>query len=126
MRMGARLREAREARDLTQREVAERLRVSKGSISAWENDRNRPLLDQFIELCRVYAVSADELLSEGSVQRPALGVSENQAVYPANADDFERRMLDLMRKLPPSKKRSVVEILEHLSSGNDPAPAPPE
>ncbi|MBB3814569.1 transcriptional regulator with XRE-family HTH domain [Xanthomonas arboricola] len=42
--IGARMRAAREAAKLSQLDVAAELGVTKGSLSAWQNDKNFPQL----------------------------------------------------------------------------------
>jgi len=43
--LGDRLRKAREGAELTQGEMAERLHVSRATISAWETDAHKPVRD---------------------------------------------------------------------------------
>ena len=63
MTIGARIREYREARQLTQQQLAERIGESRGSlISNYENGSSRPDCDKLTKLCVALSVSADELL----------------------------------------------------------------
>lgn len=59
---GARLRSARESKNLTQTELGERINIGSGSISQWERDAGLPRADHLMNLCRVLSVSADYLL----------------------------------------------------------------
>ena len=50
MEIGQKLREARQRRGLTQEELAERLRLSRQTISNWENERSYPDIMSLIAL----------------------------------------------------------------------------
>ena len=39
---------------LTQKEAAEKLDVSIGTVQNWESGKTAPTVDKFIELCRLY------------------------------------------------------------------------
>lgn len=59
---GYRLKNLRIQCRMTQAQVAERLRVSKSVISAYENDNRLPSYDILIKLARIYNVTTDFLL----------------------------------------------------------------
>jgi len=60
--IGARIRKYREARNLSQKELAEKLHISGSRISNWEQGINRPDADMIADLCSVLQVSPSELL----------------------------------------------------------------
>lgn len=60
--LGARLREARQAADLTQVELAARLDVTQGMVSAWERGDRIPRTMSIFRLAMALGVSADWLL----------------------------------------------------------------
>lgn len=66
MEVGAKLRQQRQQHDWTQAELAERLFVSVKTISNWENGRTVPDVEAMLQLSKVYAISLDDLLTEGS------------------------------------------------------------
>ena len=47
---------------LTQVEVAEKLGISIGTLSSWENYRLYPSIVKFSELAELYGVSSDDLI----------------------------------------------------------------
>ena len=59
---GQRLREIREDRGKSRKEIADLLKVSKAQISDIENGKSGTNLDRFYFLCEYYKVSADYLL----------------------------------------------------------------
>lgn len=56
---GLRLKELREAKQLSQTEVAVRLNVSRSTISGYEGNTTTPSLEQFTRLAILYNTSLD-------------------------------------------------------------------
>ena len=52
----------RKANELTQEQLAEKLDVSRQSISKWESGQGNPEIDNVIKLTEIYDVSADYIL----------------------------------------------------------------
>lgn len=52
------------SRDITQEALAERLMVSRQTISKWEMDAAVPEIDKAIELCKIFNCSLDNLFRE--------------------------------------------------------------
>ena len=52
---------ARINRNLTQKEVATKLNVSKKTVSSWENGRTFPGLDKIEAICELYGLSYDDI-----------------------------------------------------------------
>ena len=76
-KIGQKLRDARRAAGLTQESAAERLGVSRQTISNWENSRSYPDIVNVIELSDLYSVSLDELLKEDEAMMRHLETSTN-------------------------------------------------
>ncbi|MDI9469625.1 MAG: helix-turn-helix transcriptional regulator [Bacillota bacterium] len=64
MDVGTKLKEARRAVSMTQEEVAEKLGVSRQSISNWENGRTYPDIVSVVRMSELYNISLDALLKE--------------------------------------------------------------
>lgn len=62
MEIGKKLKEARLEAKLTQEQVAERLFVSRQTISNWENEKSYPDVVSVVKLSDLYSISLDELL----------------------------------------------------------------
>lgn len=62
MKIGDKLKKARMDKNLTQEEVAEKIFVSRQSISNWENNKTYPDIGNVIALSDLYQISLDELL----------------------------------------------------------------
>lgn len=64
MSLGNRLLNLRKKSNLSQEEVAEKLNVSRQTISKWETDGSTPDFDKILPLCNLYGITPDELLME--------------------------------------------------------------
>lgn len=63
MTIGERLLKYRKAKNMSQEEVAEKLDVTRQTISKWETDGSTPDFDKIIPLCELFEITADELLT---------------------------------------------------------------
>ena len=52
----------RQARKMSQVELAKELNVTKQSVSNWENDNIQPSVEMLIKIAQVFSVSTDYLL----------------------------------------------------------------
>lgn len=62
MEIGQKLRDVRVRSGLTQESVAEKINVSRQTISNWENEKSYPDIMSVIELSNLYSISLDDLL----------------------------------------------------------------
>ena len=62
MEIGKKLKNARIEAGLTQEKAAEKIDVSRQTISNWENEKSYPDIISVIALSELYSVSLDELL----------------------------------------------------------------
>lgn len=63
MSLGERLYELRKKKGLSQEEVAEKLNVTRQSVSKWETDESKPDFDKIVPICELYEITTNELLS---------------------------------------------------------------
>ena len=63
MNLGNSLFQARKKRGLSQEDVAEKLGVSRQTISKWETDETVPDIYQAKKMALLYGITLDELLS---------------------------------------------------------------
>ncbi len=62
--IGEKIRNLRKADNISQEELAEKLGVSRQSISLWENGQTQPSLENIIAIAEIFSVSTDVLLKE--------------------------------------------------------------
>jgi len=66
--IGSKLREIRISRNMSQKELAEKVNLTPGFISQMENNQIVPSITSFIQICEVLGVSASEILSENKTE----------------------------------------------------------
>lgn len=66
MEVGSKLKNARIGSGFTQEKVAEKIQVSRQTISNWENEKSYPDIISVIKLSDLYSISLDELLKGDS------------------------------------------------------------
>ena len=90
---GLRLRELREAKHLSQSDVASRLNVSRSTVSGYESNTTTPSLEQFTRLAILYNTSLDYMMGlDNRVCFYLDGLSENQ----------QKTILDVVNRLKQS------------------------
>lgn len=71
MTLGENLQRLRKARGLSQDEVAEKLFLTRQSVSKWENDGAEPGIENLKALARLYGVTVDDLVGAEEEKAPA-------------------------------------------------------
>ncbi len=111
---GNRLKDAREAIGLTQKELAERVGMSEQQIYRYESDKSDPTGEALSKLSRVLSVSVDYLL--GLVDNPKAQLREE------DLSPMERRLIQAVRT---GEINELFEVLARLSKkDNQPNIAP--
>ena len=67
MNLSKKIYELRKAHGMSQEQLAEKLNVSRQSISKWESGESSPEIERLIELSDVFDVSTDYLLKSSEV-----------------------------------------------------------
>lgn len=65
MTIGQRIAKLRTAEGISQEQLAEKLSVSRQSVSKWEIDQAFPQIDKILLMCELFGVTTDELLKGG-------------------------------------------------------------
>lgn len=85
MTLGERLYNLRKEKNLSQEEVAERLDVTRQTVSKWETDQSTPDFDKIVPICNLYNISTDELITGNKPQ----GSTENKTEENKTTDDSQ-------------------------------------
>ena len=79
MTIGEKITHLRIANKISQEQLAEKLGVSRQSVSKWEMDQSLPHIDKVLLICELFSVSADELLhNEVVIHRDTSGSSASE------------------------------------------------
>lgn len=80
---GSRLRMLRQAKNITQKQLADQLRLTKSVISAYETDLRLPSYDILIKLSAIFGVTTDYLL----------GVNHSQLIDISGLNEADSQMV---------------------------------
>ena len=75
------IRNYRKKNNMSQDELADKLNVSRQSVSLWENGQTQPTIDNIIALSKILNVSANELLGEEIENKEIHKKKNNKVVY---------------------------------------------
>ena len=91
MSIGKKLYELRKQKGLSQEEVADKLNVSRQTVSKWETDQSMPDFDKIVPICELYSITTDELLlgskkeetkiSEESTNKEEVSVNKRKRAF---------------------------------------------
>ena len=77
MNLGEKLFELRKSKNLTQDDVAEKLEVTRQTISKWETNQSTPDFDKIVPLCNLYEITPNELLMKERQKENSQNEQEN-------------------------------------------------
>ena len=97
MEIGKKLKNARIEAGLTQEKAAEKIDVSRQTISNWENEKSYPDIISVIALSDLYSVSLDELLKGD--QKMAEHLEESTNVVKSNKKLTGAILLNIIRMI---------------------------
>ncbi len=72
MTIGEKITRLRTAAGISQEQLAEKISVSRQSVSKWEMDQALPQIDKVLQLCELFDISADELLQDKIAIQPEI------------------------------------------------------
>ena len=97
MEIGKKLKNARIEAGLTQEKAAEKIDVSRQTISNWENEKSYPDIISVIALSDLYSVSLDELLKGD--QKMAEHLEESTNVVKSNKKLTGAILLNIIQRI---------------------------
>ena len=75
------IRKYRKSKHMSQDELAEKLEVTRQSISLWETGQTQPSLDNIIALAKLFDVSTDSLTLFAAFETPSDIFLKNSAIF---------------------------------------------
>ena len=99
VKIGQFIKAIRKEKDLTQREVAERLSISEKTVSKWETGNGLPEVGLMLPLCELLGISVNELLS---------GERLDEKRYFEKA---EQNIMSLMEEKAEAKKKLIMSVI---------------
>src|SRR5690606_13463459 len=77
-----RLKTEREKRNWSQTDLAEKIYVSRQSVSKWDTGKNYPSIEVIISLSALFGITIDELLRTDEELKEKVRWDEKQLAYP--------------------------------------------
>lgn len=102
--IGLILKNARENKNLTQKQVMELTGINRKSLSGYENNVAEPDLATFSKLAQLYGLSADEVLEIKPCLTAAVSISK-----------LDMKLLSAMEVLGEKRKKELLVQLEALA-----------
>lgn len=101
----------RKSRGWSQEELAERLNVSRQSVSKWESGISNPDLDKIVAMSTLFGVSTDYLLKDVTTEQ-----SEpiRDCVREDDEDDDDEEIIE--EEALPTREVTVAEVEEYLTA----------
>ena len=123
--MPIRLKELREEKGLTQKQVAEQFNVSVSCYAGWEQGYRHPNLNELIRLSRYFEVPADYLLGieDAPESRGYAGLYErrqprafkvSESTPAPDGSSARRKILKQIEELTESEAQAVITIINGI------------
>ncbi len=123
--IATRIKKLREDRNLTQKQVADAVKVSRVAVTKWENgDTENLKLCNLLNICKLFDVSIEGLISgkdeptQGKTQSEHLSKHGRDLLLKyATSDDQTKALVDIALKIENSKLNCLNgAILRHLDA----------
>ncbi|MFD6442967.1 helix-turn-helix domain-containing protein, partial [Peribacillus sp. NPDC060186] len=84
-----RLKKEREKRNWSQNDLAEKIHVSRQSVSKWETGKNYPSIEVLINLSDLFQITVDELLRSDEELKEKIIRESKQLAFPKRKMFFD-------------------------------------
>ena len=103
-----RLKELRLNSGITQKQLANHLRIAQNTLSYWENGKYEPDSENLTAIADYFDVSVDYLLGKTDIKKAP--VESDKGNRPA----MEREFMELFELLPAEKRKTIVAVMKSL------------
>lgn len=108
-----RIKEARKACGMSQKEVADILGINRSTIASYETGNSEPDIDTYIRLCKIYKADYVDILNKAY---------ELQPITQFTSTIEEEYIIEKLRDLQKEDKEIIVSLIERLSNTPDSKP----
>lgn len=109
MTLGEKIRAARKAKGMTQKELAAKIKAAHNSISNWENDQNNPDPNTIQHLCWALDVQPNYFLGDDE---------DSPSPDTVDFDDFTYAMHGFSGELTGENKAALLHMAQQLADAN--------
>jgi HTH-type transcriptional regulator/antitoxin HipB len=105
-RIGARLRDARRAAQLTQQDVADRIGVTQSQYNHYESGRTLISIDQLLKLEEIFGRSITFLVGK-------------EICFIADLPPLLQELVELTKKLDPDSQEQILDFAQYVANRKD-------
>lgn len=114
-----RLRQLRKQAGLSQQELADKMQVTKQTISQYERNVRKPDYDTILFFCDLFNVSADYLLGKADVTIRLLNSDELEMLSGGNRlSDDEQLLIQTFKALNKQGKEKIIDYISDISENS--------
>lgn len=107
-----RLKALRKKRGYSQQQMAQKLHLTQGAISQWENGLTVPAADQLLSLAEVFGVSVDEILRD---EQPEEKSAKKEA---PTGEALDNKLIEMLTSLTPDQVQRVMDFVAGMKATN--------
>ena len=96
MKFGDNLRKLRKSKNISQEDLAERVGVSRQSVSKWETGEAYPEMNNILELCKIFRCNIGELVNDNMIDLDSLDEDVKMSVVKFKAEK-QRKMKNVSK-----------------------------
>lgn len=104
--IGENIKKLRTAKNMTQTELAERINITKATVSSYENNTRMPSYDVLLKIASIFHVTTDNLL----------GFSNKYVVDVSNLNQRQRNIVNEIIRLYGYENEKIKELIDGDSS----------
>lgn len=105
-----RLKAIRKKRGYSQQQMAQKLHLTQGAISQWENGLTVPAADQLLSLAEVFGVSVDEILRD---EQPEEKNAKKEA---PTGEALDNKLIEMLTSLTPDQVQRVMDFVAGMQA----------
>lgn len=100
MNLADNLKKIRKDNNLSQEQLAEKLNVSRQSVSKWESGQSYPEMDKVIQICNLFNLNINELINENISEVNEVKESQNRTnKYISSFFDYITKVVDMFTSM---------------------------
>ncbi len=98
MKFGENLRKLRKSKNISQEDLAEKVGVSRQSVSKWETGEAYPEMNNILELCKIFKCNIGELVNDNMIDLDSLDENVKMSVVKFKAEK-QKKMKGISKAL---------------------------
>lgn len=110
MKFGENLKKLRKSKKLSQEDLAEKMKVSRQSVSKWETGDAYPEMNNILELCKIFHCSINELVNNNIIDVEALD-EETKSKAVKLKKEQQRKMKGLSKAISVIAKVTRILVI---------------